>query len=99
MTKYIVFDNGGVTADRYTIIDRKSGNVFAIGDSDIAVRYCGNCADHRVTLYGAGWREMPANRRVVEAETENYVHNAQLNPTWLGSELPQERWPRELQDR
>jgi hypothetical protein len=29
MTNYFVFDNEGRTSDRYTIVDRESGNVFA----------------------------------------------------------------------
>ena len=100
MTNYIVFDNEGRTPDRYTIVDRVSGNVFAAGnkDGDLSGRYCGNCADHRIVLYGAGWREMPLNKRVIEAETANYVRNAQLDPSWLGKELPQRHWPIDLLD-
>lgn len=102
MTNYIVFDNEGRTADRYTVIDRESGNVFAAcsptGEAAIAVRYCGNCADHRITLYGTGWRQMPLTPKIILAETENYVRNAQLNPAWLGKELPRQEWPANLQD-
>ncbi|HLI93592.1 MAG TPA: hypothetical protein VKU83_08285, partial [Puia sp.] len=74
---YVVFDNGGRTPDRYTIVDRESGNVFAagepIGEAEISVKYCGNCADHRIVLYGAGWRQLPLSRRIISAETDNYV--------------------------
>jgi len=98
MTTYIVFDNEGKTPDRYTAVDRESGNVFSIGPEAGSGKFCGNCADHRVTLYGAGWRQMPLSRKVIEGETENYIHNAQLDPGWLGNELPEEQWPKDLLD-
>lgn len=102
MTNFIVFDNAGHTADRYTIVDWESGNVFAAcdpaGDSAITVRYCGNCADHRIILYGTGWRQMPLSRKIIIGETDNYIRNAQLNPAWLGKELSQRDWPAKLQE-
>jgi hypothetical protein len=98
MANYVVFDNGGITIDRYTIVDWESGNVFAAGEGASTARYFGNCADHRVTLFGSGWRQMPLSRRIVEAETSNYIRNARLNPGWLGNELPREHWSGELQD-
>jgi hypothetical protein len=95
MTNFIVFDNGGRTADRYTVVDRQTGDVFALSDNPQepggVARYCGNCADHRITLYGAGWRQMTPSRRIVQAETDNYIHNAQLDPEWLGLEANPER--------
>jgi hypothetical protein len=103
MTTYIVFDNEGRTSDRYTIVDRESGNVFAAceptGESAITVKFCGNCADHRITLYGTGWRQMPLSRKIIIGETDNYIRNAQLNPAWLGKELSLPDWPATLQDR
>jgi hypothetical protein len=102
MTNYIVFDNEGRTSDRYTIVVRESGNVFAAceptGESAITVRYCGNCADHRIVLYGTGWRQMPLSRKIIIAESDNYIRNAQLNPAWLGNELSRQDWPASLQD-
>lgn len=102
MTNYIVFDNEGRTPDRYTIIDRESGNVIAAceptGESGSTGRYCGNCADHRIALYGAGWRQMPLSRRIIIEETTNYIRNAQLNPAWLGKELSRQDWPVYLQN-
>jgi hypothetical protein len=101
-TNYITFDNEGRTSDRYTIVDRESGNVFAAcgptSESAMTVKLCGNCADHRITLYGTGWRQMPLSRKIIIAETENYIRNAQLNPAWLGKELPLRDWPATLQD-
>src|SRR6185312_2691240 len=100
MARYIIFDKGGLKPDRYTIIDRSSGDVFAAcepgAEAGIAGRFCGNCADHRVPLFGAGWRQMPLCQRIIDAEVNNYVRNAQLDPHWLGKELPQQYWPLSL---
>lgn len=97
MTNYIVFDNERRVPDRYTIVDRRSGDVFAAceqgSDAGVIGRYCGNCADHRVTLYGSGWRQMPLTQKIVAEETNNYIRNAQLNPGWLGKELPHRHCP------
>jgi len=102
MTNYIAYDNEGRTSDRYTIVDRESGNVFAAceptSESAITVRYCGNCADHRTVLYGTGWRQKPLTRKIISGETGNYVRNAQLNPAWLGKELSRQDWSATLQD-
>lgn len=101
MNNCLVFDNEGRTADRYTIVDRESGDVFAVDlnkDGNITGSYCGNCAQHRITLYGSGWRQMPLSQRIIETETDNYIRNAQLNPGWLGRELPREEWPMDLLD-
>src|SRR5580693_10555240 len=102
MTNYIVFDNEGRTSDRYTIIDRETGNVFAAseptGESTITVRFCGNCADHRIVLYGTGWRQLPLSRKIIIGETDNYIRNAQLNPAWLGKELSRQEWPANIQE-
>jgi hypothetical protein len=102
MRGYIVFDNEGITFDRYTLVDLGSGNVFAAGghtkEGAISGWYCGNCTDHRITLGDAGWRQMPLSRKVIEMETANYVRNAQLNPSWLGKELPRMQWPAHLHD-
>jgi hypothetical protein len=101
-TNYIAFDNEGRTSDRYTIIDRETGNVFAAcepaGESANTVRFCGNCADHRIVLYGTGWRQLPLSRKIIIGETDNYIRNAQLNPAWLGKELSRRDWPATLQD-
>ncbi|HLX94017.1 MAG TPA: hypothetical protein VKR32_20175 [Puia sp.] len=100
--KIIVFDNEGRTSDRLTVINRETGDVFAVGLNPNGVatncKFCGNCADHRITLYGSGWRQMPLTRRIIETETESYVCNAQLNPGWLGKELLQVQWPLNLSE-
>ena len=91
MKNYIVFDNGGKTADRFTIINMETADVFGASENpcepDGICRWVGNIADHKTVLYGAGWRQRMPPKKVIEAEVENYVNNAKLNPEWLGIEL------------
>jgi hypothetical protein len=91
MKKFIVFDNGGKTHDRYTIINKESGDVFAASenpyDSKGVGSLVGNCASHRIVLHGAGWRQKLPLKKVIHAEVENYVNNARLDPDWIGKEL------------
>ena len=91
MKKYIIFDNGGRTPDRYTIINKETGDVFSAGDGLHDVngtgKFCGNCAEHRIVMYGAGWRQRSPGKKMVQTETENYINNARLNPDWLGLEV------------
>jgi hypothetical protein len=61
MKNIIVFDNGGETFDRYTIINKKDGEMIGSSDSPFHPQgfgqYCGNVADNYWrTAYGYGWR-------------------------------------------
>ena len=91
MKTYIVFDNGGKTTDRFTVINMKTADVFGVsedpGSPEGIGRHCGNCAEHRITLYGSGWRQRLPAKKVLEAEAENYINNARLDPDWLGREI------------
>jgi hypothetical protein len=91
MNTYIVFDNGGKTIDRFTVINTKTADVFGVsedpGSPDGIGRHCGNCAEHRIVLYGSGWRQRMPAKKILEAEAENYINNARLDPDWLGHEI------------
>jgi hypothetical protein len=91
MKKFIVFDNGGKTHDRFTIINKESGDVFAASenpyDSKGVGNLVGNCASHKIVLHGAGWRQKLPLKKVIQAEVENYVNNAKLDPEWIGKEV------------
>jgi hypothetical protein len=91
MNMFIIFDNGGLTADRFTIVNRETGDVFGGGENPNALnwtaRFIGNCADHRVVLRGAGWRQKLPTKKIIKEEIENYTNNARLNPEWIGREL------------
>ena len=88
---FIIFDNGGLTADRFTIINRETGDVFGGCENPNALnwtaKFIGNCAEHRVVLRGAGWRQGWPAKKTIKTEIENYVNNARLDPHWIGREV------------
>ena len=100
MKNYIVFDNGGKTIDRYTIINMETADVFGASDNphdpNGLGRWIGNIADHKTVLYGAGWRQRLPAKKVIQAEIENYVNNAKLDPEWLGIEAQSTDLPEAL---
>ena len=69
---FIIFDNGGLTPDRFTIINRETGDVFGGGENPNALNwtatFIGNCADHHVALRGAGWRQKLPTKKIIKAE-------------------------------
>ncbi len=91
MNMFAIFDNGGLTPDRFTLINQETGDVFGTSEDPNAqnwtAKYIGNCADHRVVLRGAGWRQGLLTKKIIRTETENYVNNARLDPDWIGREL------------
>jgi hypothetical protein len=91
MNTFVIFDNGGITVDRYTIINHETGDVYAAGENPDAPigmgKFCGNCADHRIVMYGAGWRQKLPGKKVIRTEVDNYINNARLDPEWLGKEV------------
>ena len=91
MKNYIVFDNGGRTLDRFTIINTETGDVFGASADphgpDGIGKWCGNICDHRTVLYGAGWRQRLPTKKIIQYEVENYVNNARLDPDWIGAEV------------
>ena len=100
MKNFIVFDNGGKTTDRFTIINMETADVFGASENPHEPsgtgRWIGNIADHKTVLYGAGLRQRPPVRKVILAEVLNYVNNAKLDPDWLGVEVPQKDIPDSL---
>ncbi len=71
--KFICLDNGGETLDRYTIIERATGDMVGASEQPFNPlgfgQYCGNVADNYWrTAFGIGWRkgcgERLLNRRI-----------------------------------
>jgi hypothetical protein len=65
----ICLDNGGETFDRYTIIDRDSGEMIGASDRPFHPQgfgqHCGNVADNYwFTSYGYSWRR-GCNKRLL----------------------------------
>jgi hypothetical protein len=102
MGLFIVFDNKGQTPDRFTIINRETGDVFGASENPAGpcgiAKFCGNCADHKIVLYGAGWRQSLPPKKIIHAEVENYIGNARLNGDWLGVEVALDSLPLGVRD-
>lgn len=100
MKNYIVFDNGGKTSDRYTIVNMETADVFGASinphEPSGVGKWIGNVADHRTVLCGSGWRQRLPAKKVIQIEVENYVNNAKLDPEWLGVEVPLQQIPDSL---
>ena len=67
--KLIILDNGGATFDRYTIIDRLTGEMAGASDNPFHPlgfgQYCGNVADNYwQQAYGYSWRN-GCNKRLL----------------------------------
>ena len=102
MNKYIIFDNGGITLDRFTIVHRETGDVFAASENPARPAgigsWIGNCAAHRTILNGCGWRQRQPSGKVIKAETENYINNARLDPKWIGREIDIKTLPESVKE-
>jgi hypothetical protein len=102
MKNYMIFDNGGKTTDRFTIVKVETGDVFGAsehpGEPGGIGRWCGNIIEHKIVLYGAGWRQRLPQKKIIEAEIENYVNNARLDPEWLGEEIELQSLPEAVQN-
>ena len=91
MKTFIIFDNCGKTLDRFTIINKETGDVFGCSDNPDTPGgggvLIGNCACHRTVLYGTGWRQRLPGANIIQEEVNNYINNARLDPNWLGKEV------------
>ncbi|HTS45593.1 MAG TPA: hypothetical protein VMH01_14440 [Puia sp.] len=88
METFIVFDNGGKTFDRYTILNKETGDIYASSidpfASDGFTKFLENCAKQEATFYGMGWREKSPSKKIIKSEVDHIIINAKLNPEWIG---------------
>ena len=102
MNNYIIFDNGGATPDRFTIVNSETGDVFGASENPTGLNesgeWIGNCAAHRIVLNGCGWRQRQPSKKVIKAETENYINNARLDPGWIGREVDFKTLPESVKE-
>jgi hypothetical protein len=102
MNTYIIFDNSGMTLDRFTIINKETGDVFAAGEDpgrpEQTGKWIGNCAAHHIVLNGCGWRQRLPSKKIIISDTENYINNARLDPAWIGREVDLRNLPRKIRE-
>lgn len=88
MKRIIVFDNGGETADRYTILDTKTGDYYGANENPFHPQgfgqYAGNTAhDYWFHAYGAMWRKHN-EKKCIKFAVERFVNEATATPSWIG---------------
>ena len=106
--KAIIFDNGGKTLDRYTII-LSDGETFGASNDPFAPngfgQNCGNMAwDYFTKSVGANFMhriedEDPKHyNRLIRAKTREIISEARNNPSWLGKEVNKTELPQPVQN-
>lgn len=98
-----VYDNGGKTQDRYTIV-LANGDVHGASEGPFHTGGIGtfghNLIDsYWVTCFGHGWRtgRTPKQRRRMEEEAfANYHSQAQADPNWIGKKVKNEDLPADV---
>jgi hypothetical protein len=90
-----VLDNGGETFDRYSIINRKTGDVY--GSSDNPFRgfgqYSHNIADHYWNIaYGYSWRKYCDVNKCIKYSLSIYLKDCSN----IGVKIPLKKLPKEV---
>lgn len=99
-----IFDNGGATADRFTIVNTKTGDILGASENPFHPmgigQHCGNLVDNIMFhKFGAGWRrghKEATLKRIEREEIKNYLTEAKTNPEWLGAEIDFEKAPEDV---
>lgn len=92
----IVLDNGGETFDRYTIIDRSTGDMIAASTEAVPSSFeesCGNVAyQYWNTVYGTGWdKGLDANtlKKRIKQAVDIYLQDVTVGDVLPFKELPE----------
>lgn len=97
MKKYTVFDNGGESLDRYTVID-KEGDMLGLSETGAGFnQWCGNCVDNYMYVtFGYGWRSQCDVPRVIKHTLPEVIASFKTHGN-LGKEIPFKSLSKELQ--
>lgn len=98
MKKYTVFDNGGETLDRYTVIDRQGDMLGMSEDPTGFSQFSGNCVDNYMFVaYGYGWRRTCHVKKVISHELPRIIEEFKRDGI-IGKEIPFKSLPKHLQE-
>jgi len=101
MNTFIIFDNSGKTLDRFTVINKDTGDVFGASSNPDAPNgvwtFCGNCANQHIAFSGAGWRQKLPGIKVIKAAVDKLIFNAKFDPDWIGNWVDFDDLPETLQ--
>jgi len=91
METFIIFDNEGKTFDRFTILNKETGEIYGASEDPLSPegfsKFLGNCAYRQITMYGSGWREKMPGKKIIKSEVDNFIINTKLNPDWIGKPI------------
>ena len=98
--KLIVFDNGGESYDRYTILDKASGDMVGASDNPYHPmgfgQFAGNVANNYWnTAYGAGWHRV--SKRVLNKRIKFAVDHFLADCSHIGKIIQFEELPEAVQ--
>jgi hypothetical protein len=100
----IVFDNGGKTFDRYTILNKKTGDINGSSNSPFHPQgfgqHCGNASDRLNITFGYNWRRGHTEKgiqKLIKSEVDNFINEAKGNSEWLGKEVKVADLPEDVQ--
>lgn len=84
MSRIIIFDNEGTTFDRYTIIDRMTGDVYGASTDPFAPNGFGqfnhNVADNYwIAVYGSEWRKRLYVKRCIKESVRRYINEVKAD--------------------
>ena len=96
----VVLDNGGETFDRYTIIDRSTGDMVGASNEPYIPtgfgQYCGNVAhNYWVTAYGHGWDR--TDEKTVQKRVKYAVKQFLADCSNVGEPIPFKELPETVQ--
>lgn len=100
MKDLVCFDKNGETFDRFTILNKKDGEM--IGTSEMPFnplgfgQHCGNVADNYWNVaYGAGWHR--TDKRTVNKRIRFAVNHFLSDCSHIGKIIPFEQLPEDVQ--
>lgn len=105
--KATIFDNGGKTFDRYTII-LSDGEIFSASDNPFHPQgvgaNCGNIAyNYYLQTVGAGYlsrierEDKKHYNKLIRQATREQIAISKNDPEWLGKEVEQDGLPQDVQ--
>lgn len=101
MKNLLILDNGGETLDRYTIVDKKTGDMFGASEQPFNplgfAQFCGNVADNYwITAYGHSWRR-GCDEKLLKKRILYAVRNFQNDCAHVGKPVKWESLPEDVQ--
>jgi hypothetical protein len=95
----VVFDNGGETLDRYTILNKKTGDLIGASENPTNPQgfgqYCGNVVDNYMYItFGYSWRKYCNVNATIKDEVKRYLSDCKH----IGKKIAFKALPPEVQN-